>query len=75
MKKECKVCGCKFQLDKKNKYEVAVTKPSLFGGNFPVVYECFDCPKCGCQNMLNIREVGKYADKIEGMLSGGDKRN
>lgn len=21
-------------------------------------YECFDCPECGCQNIVNIREGG-----------------
>lgn len=29
----------------------------------PATYECFDCPKCGCQNRVNERKGGHIIDK------------
>lgn len=53
----CKVCGKEFELIKDNKYIVQENK----GLNGIVTgikkFECFDCPYCGCQNIMNIREV------------------
>lgn len=57
--KKCKVCGKLFRLNASRRYEVI---------SYPVglscltqkaqTFECFDCPHCGCQNMVNIRETG-----------------
>lgn len=54
-KKNCRICGEKLELLKENKYLVETRKTE---GMSIVLksYECFDCPKCGCQNILNIRE-------------------
>lgn len=51
----CKICGENFELLKGNKYLVEFKK---IEGIIVTMknYECFDCPKCGCQNILNIRE-------------------
>ena len=56
---KCKVCGKRFTPKSENRYEV--TEPVVGGlvGAFvqkPVkIIECFDCPRCGCQNALNTR--------------------
>ena len=57
--RKCKICGKLFRLKASRRYEVI---------SYPVglacltqkaqTFECFDCPRCGCQNMVNIREVG-----------------
>ena len=56
---KCKVCGKRFKLQADKRYE-ALKKPDGFAGVFSgkgiVCYECFDCPRCGCQNIVHIRE-------------------
>lgn len=54
---KCKVCGKRFRPLEKNKY-IAVEKLGTFEGLTKAAkqFECFDCPKCGCQNIVNIRE-------------------
>lgn len=54
----CKVCKKYFRLKAENKY-IAIKTPSTIVGVLQEetkVYECFDCPKCGCQNIVNVRE-------------------
>lgn len=55
--KRCKVCGKILKLKKEYKYLINDTPVGL---NCLVekskIYECFDCPKCGCQNIVNVRE-------------------
>ena len=56
--KRCKVCGKRLNFDKAKRYEI--TKyPAGFQGltEAPKTFEAFDCEKCGCQNIVNIREV------------------
>lgn len=60
----CKVCGKRFKLRIENKYDVRKTVglSDVFSGKTTgTVYECFDCPICGCQNIVNVRE--KKAEK------------
>lgn len=52
----CKVCGKKFELLKKNKYIVQENKGLSAMANGCKRFECFNCPKCGCQNIVNVRE-------------------
>ena len=54
---KCKICGKRFNPKKELKYTV-VKKPVGVGvlTESTKIYECFDCPKCGCQNMVNIRK-------------------
>lgn len=61
-KQKCKACGFKFKLEKENRYlarkgtsvaEALTEKPTIF--------ETFDCPNCGCQNIAGI-----YEQPIEG---------
>lgn len=56
LKYTCKVCKNQFELNKDSKYVVAEDKGVINVMNGIKYYECFDCPKCGCQNIVNIRE-------------------
>lgn len=60
---KCKVCGKRFKLKKENKYEVSEPVVGLFTMGESKITECFDCPKCGCQNVLNTR-IGKKISKV-----------
>ena len=54
---KCKVCGKRFKLLKENRYDV-IKRP--VGINImteaPTIFEAFDCPVCGCQNIVNVKE-------------------
>ena len=54
---KCKVCGKRFKAIAENKY-IAIEKLGALEGltKAPKIFECFDCIKCGCQNIVNIRE-------------------
>ena len=56
--KKCKVCGKKLTLRSDLRYEVTRT-PVGFNclTEGPITYDAFDCPKCGCQNIVGIRET------------------
>lgn len=57
MKKiKCKVCKTRFAGTKENLY-LATEKTAVLGAlTTPAkTFECFDCPKCGCQNAVNTR--------------------
>ena len=54
----CKVCKKLFIPKKENKYTVTKVPVGLAALTAPaIVYEAFDCPRCGCQNIVNQREV------------------
>ena len=56
---KCKICGKRFKLEKENRYEAIKMPTGIVGvmaGERSTIYEAFDCPKCGCQNIVNIRE-------------------
>lgn len=40
-----------------------LTRPIMAVFSTPVTYECFDCPKCGCQNRVNERKGGYIIDE------------
>ena len=52
----CKVCGKDFKLKKDNKYIVQENKGINGIASGSKKFECFDCPNCGCQNIVNVRE-------------------
>ena len=56
--KRCKVCNKRLYLDKDKKYliEKRPQGPSCLVEP-KIVYEAFDCEWCGCQNIVNVREV------------------
>lgn len=72
MKKiKCKVCECEFVPEKKEHYisrdEVKVGLSNLAGGMEEKIYDTFDCPQCGCQNIMGERKRSLYIklEKLE----------
>lgn len=52
----CKVCHYRFMPKTENKKVIVepATINNIFSGR--KYYEAFDCPMCGCQNIVNIKE-------------------
>nr|DAF84113.1 MAG TPA: LysW biosynthesis protein LysW [Caudoviricetes sp.] len=63
---KCKICGKRFKLMKENRY-LATEKIAAFGTltKLPKVFEAFDCPHCGCQNIVNTREGEATKSEVE----------
>lgn len=54
---KCKVCGRRFRLLAKNRYEVVRIPTSLKAlVEEKVYFNAFDCPHCGCQNIMGVVE-------------------
>lgn len=63
----CKVCKSYYKAKKENRYEVIESKGVLSAIAAPAkVFEAFDCPKCGCQNIVNIRETESLPEYTKG---------
>lgn len=60
---KCIVCGKKFKLLANNKY-LAKREPAGLSFDNPIIYEAFDCPACGCQNIVNVRENIKIESEV-----------
>lgn len=61
--RKCSVCGRRFRLLAKNRYEVAkspVGLNCLTQGT--VYYNAFNCPHCGCQNIVGVLEKVNVKD-------------
>ncbi len=53
---KCKVCGKRFRPTAEMRYLATENlAPLSVLTAVAKTYECFDCPKCGCQNFVNIR--------------------
>ena len=57
----CKVCGRDFPLLEEEHYVSRDVKKTglvatISGGNEPQLFDSFDCPHCGCQNIMQIRQ-------------------
>lgn len=66
---KCSICGEQIELRKENRYEVLIKVSALqksFGAT-DQVYEAFDCPKCGCQMLMQERFPVKEEAKVEEM--------
>jgi hypothetical protein len=66
---ECKVCGHEFELKKENRYLSTWQNPIF--GSF-TLHECFDCPICGCQNIVSQREPS-YTDIDSLIIEEGEQ--
>ena len=54
---KCKVCGKRFSLKAENRNEIIKCPHGVKAlVEDVVIYEAFDCTKCGCQNIVNVRE-------------------
>lgn len=49
---KCKICDSEFELNKDKRY---IVSENISDPIFPIFkdYEAFDCPVCGCQNVVN----------------------
>ena len=62
---KCKVCGMRFTPNAEKRYLATERLAPLASLTTAAkVYECFDCPRCGCQNFVNIR-MPKYEVKTD----------
>lgn len=61
-KMKCKVCGVNFALDKSERY-IVLDDYVPFSFSERKMFEAFDCPVCGCQNIVNERKRG-YDEKV-----------
>ena len=56
----CKVCGRDFALIKEEHYVASDNAKTgvmgAIGGTEPNIYDVFDCPHCGCQNIMQTRK-------------------
>ena len=50
---KCSVCGRRFEIRKENTYRAFKPGGITFVRS---VFDAVDCPHCGCQHLLNIRE-------------------
>lgn len=57
---KCKVCNKEFELRRKDHYIARdngkTGLSSLVGGSEEELYDTFDCPHCGCQNVMQKRK-------------------
>lgn len=54
---KCRTCGRRFRLLAKNRYEIVRIPTSLKAlVEEKVYFNAFDCPHCGCQNILGVIE-------------------
>ena len=68
--KKCNACGRRFRLLAKNRYEVEKIPTGFECLTKSVTYfNAFDCPHCGCQNIVGVIEKVKRSEIVE------DKRN
>ena len=58
--KKCDCCGRRFRLLAKNRYEI-IKSPVGFDRLTEGItyYNAFDCPHCGCQNIVGVIEKVK----------------
>ena len=56
----CKICGRDFPLIAEERYTVRDAEKTgiavAFGGSESMLYDAFDCPHCGCQNIVQERK-------------------
>lgn len=60
-KYQCKTCKGVFMLKAENRYTAEKFERSglaiLANGANTTYFDAFDCPFCGCQNIVGIREI------------------
>jgi len=64
--RKCNVCSKRFRLLKENRYEVVKSPVGLNRlTQGTIYYNAFDCPHCGCQNIVGVVEKGKVKSESE----------
>lgn len=75
---KCKVCNKEFELKKKDHYIARDIGKSglaaLAGGKEEALYDTFDCPHCGCQNVMQERKRSYIDIEVagEGYVTASD---
>lgn len=54
---KCKTCGRRFKLLAKNRYEIR--EVPIARDCYARYFNAFDCPKCGCQNVVSVVEKNR----------------
>lgn len=66
----CNVCGAEFPLGREDHYivrdEGTTGLALVVGGPEETLYDAFDCPLCGCQNVMQERKRS-YTRKEEAL--------
>ena len=66
--RKCDVCGKEFDLKVEDKYVARDDRKSgmaaALSGKEETLYDAFDCPFCGCQNVIQERKR-VYVDEAE----------
>lgn len=65
---KCKTCGRRFRLLAKNRYEIVripTSVPIALKGIYDekLYFNAFDCPHCGCQNIMGVVEKNRANNK------------
>lgn len=70
--KKCKACGKPLRLRKDGLYIVEKKDETLLGvfTTQTQYFEAFDCPWCGCQNIIGVRECRVADTQRRGKLFG-----
>jgi transcription elongation factor Elf1 len=68
--RKCDTCGRKFRLLANNRYEIVKRPIGLLNclSQGLVYYNVFNCPHCGCQNIVSIVEKGDVKDIENGSV-------
>ena len=61
---KCKICNKEFELLKENRYMVTNKNVKGITSGLTSAFDAFDCPYCGCQNIVSDRYVN--VDRILG---------
>lgn len=70
--RKCNICGKRFRLLKSNRYEVVKSPVGLNCLTQGITYyNAFDCPHCGCQNIVGVIEKGKIESETESEVNNG----
>ena len=63
---KCTIFGKRFSVQKKYVYNVVVNKNEGLIIPCNVIFDAMDCPKCGCQHLLKVREPREEEKALEG---------
>lgn len=65
---KCKICAKEFEL-RANEHYVSIDNSkiglSILAGEEPGLYDTFDCPYCGCQNVVGQRKRKYFPEELD----------
>ena len=64
--RKCNTCGRRFRLLAKNRYEIMRVPAGLNRlTEETMYYNAFDCPYCGCQNIVGVVEKASVVEETK----------